>query len=206
MAPLTCFLIILVINISIAKATNCHFLIERLIDTTPILKTEHLVLKKVAKEDLNTLLLILNDEKLKTYLDVKDHNFQKIKKIAKEHLKGFQQMDDYQAVGGDSISIFLGIYTHNNILIGSLALSSFFKSKVLYYSSAITPLFQNKGFATEAGRAILNYGHEKLKAEWAYAVVDPSNYSSTAVLKKLDFKFDSHLEGETFDYYTVMFD
>lgn len=52
-----------------------------------------------------------------------------------------------------------------------------------------------KGFATEASKAIIQYGFEHLDIDALYAITDPKNTNSKKVLTKLGFEFK-----ETFDY------
>jgi RimJ/RimL family protein N-acetyltransferase len=52
-----------------------------------------------------------------------------------------------------------------------------------------------KGYATEASRAILDYGFKNLGVESIYAITDVNNLDSQKVLKKLGFRY-----VETFDY------
>lgn len=49
--------------------------------------------------------------------------------------------------------------------------------------------FWGQGFATEAGRADLYYGFEKLKLERIIGLVHPENLASQRVLEKLGLKF-----------------
>jgi RimJ/RimL family protein N-acetyltransferase len=49
--------------------------------------------------------------------------------------------------------------------------------------------FWNQGFATEGGRASLQYGFETLELEQIIGVVHPENMASRRVLEKLGLKF-----------------
>lgn len=53
----------------------------------------------------------------------------------------------------------------------------------------------DKGFATEASTAILDYGFKNLNTDKIYAITDPKNVNSKKVLTKLGFDLQ-----ETFDY------
>lgn len=52
-----------------------------------------------------------------------------------------------------------------------------------------------KGYATEASRAVIEYGLHHLKVSTLYAITNPENISSRRVLEKLGFVYE-----ETFDY------
>lgn len=53
----------------------------------------------------------------------------------------------------------------------------------------------DRGFATEASTAILDYGFKNLNTDKIYAITDPKNVNSKKVLTKLGFDLQ-----ETFDY------
>ena len=62
------------------------------------------------------------------------------------------------------------------------------------------------GLATEAARASLWYGFEKLQLTEIIALVRPENVASIHVLKKLGLKFTGRQEtffGHIFHYYSV---
>ncbi len=50
------------------------------------------------------------------------------------------------------------------------------------------PKYWGKGFATEAAKASLNYGFNKLKQEKIFAITDINNLKSIHVLEKIGFK------------------
>jgi RimJ/RimL family protein N-acetyltransferase len=63
--------------------------------------------------------------------------------------------------------------------------------------------FWGQGFASEAGRASLNYGFEKLALEQIVGIVHPENIASQRVLEKLGLRFSekAHYFGmEVFRY------
>ena len=49
--------------------------------------------------------------------------------------------------------------------------------------------YWGKGLATEAARALLNYGFEVLKQETIWAVADPDNKASLAVMERLGMHY-----------------
>ena len=65
--------------------------------------------------------------------------------------------------------------------------------------------FWNKGFATEAATALLNYAFEKLNIEVVCAWVDCDNIASNKVLKKVGFRFIKKfdLDGIMHNWYEI---
>jgi ribosomal-protein-alanine N-acetyltransferase len=57
------------------------------------------------------------------------------------------------------------------------------------YGYRLARRFWGRGYATEAGRASLQYGIDKLKFKDIYAMTDVDNGASRHVLEKLGFKF-----------------
>jgi RimJ/RimL family protein N-acetyltransferase len=68
----------------------------------------------------------------------------------------------------------------------------------------LLPTFWGRGFATEAGRAALNYGFDVLKRERIIGLVDPANLASVRVLQKLGMTCAGSIEykgGEALKYF-----
>jgi [ribosomal protein S5]-alanine N-acetyltransferase len=61
---------------------------------------------------------------------------------------------------------------------------------------AFLPQFGGKGYAYEAGEAILQYASEDLKMENLLAIVTPDNQTSIKLLEKLDFSYKSMIERD----------
>lgn len=51
----------------------------------------------------------------------------------------------------------------------------------------------NKGFATEIGCALISYAKDKMSLSKVVATVDPDNFASKAVLKKLGFQYSESM-------------
>jgi RimJ/RimL family protein N-acetyltransferase len=63
----------------------------------------------------------------------------------------------------------------------------------------------NKGYATEAGKAFLNYAFSEMKVETIYAYADAGNENSRRILEKLGLQFVNSFEyeGETEVWYEM---
>ena len=74
----------------------------------------------------------------------------------------------------------------NNLLIGGCGIRRETElSQVANLGWAINPEFQNKGYATEAARALICYGYEQLRLSVIYAKCDTRNLASSKVMEKL---------------------
>jgi RimJ/RimL family protein N-acetyltransferase len=61
-------------------------------------------------------------------------------------------------------------------------------SQVANLGWAINPEFQSKGFATEAARALIEFGKRQLKLSVIYATCDTRNTPSFKLMEKLGMK------------------
>lgn len=68
-------------------------------------------------------------------------------------------------------------------------------SQVANLGWAITPEFQNKGYATEAARALVAFGFQKLNLSVIYATCDTRNTASFTVMEKLGMKRVGFIKG-----------
>ena len=73
----------------------------------------------------------------------------------------------------------------------------------------ITDSEQNKGYATEAAKALINWTFTYCKIDYLVAIIKPENYASLKVVEKLGFKYVEQRELEydnnftKFNYYRL---
>lgn len=68
-------------------------------------------------------------------------------------------------------------------------------SQVANLGWAINPDFQSKGYATEAAKALLEFGFQTLKLSLIYATCDTRNEASYKVMEKLGMKKVGFIKG-----------
>src|SRR5699024_878643 len=121
-----------------------------------------------------------------------------------EEATSFSSYDQYQSIDDayySSANIFmdqpLGIYgielkenTQSNGTIDVFNISSKKMSAEMGY--ILNPNYHRKGYMTEAGRALLALGFEKMELEKIYALCDSRNVASAGVMKKLGMKQEAH--------------
>ncbi len=84
----------------------------------------------------------------------------------------------------------------NGLLIGGCGIRRETElSQVANLGWAISPEFQNKGYATEAAQALVNFGFQGLKLSVIYAGCDTRNISSFKVMEKLGMKRVGFIKG-----------
>jgi len=81
-----------------------------------------------------------------------------------------------------------------NRLIGGVAIRvSNSKNKKGWIGYCLKRSFWNKGYATEATRALLKFGFEHLRLHRVFATCDSANVASARVLEKAGMKREGHL-------------
>jgi ribosomal-protein-alanine N-acetyltransferase len=70
---------------------------------------------------------------------------------------------------------------------------------------ALAPLYWGRGFATEAGRAVLGYAFEVLGLERVSAATDAPNLASERVLQRVGMRFSHRetVEGRETVFYVI---
>lgn len=84
----------------------------------------------------------------------------------------------------------------NDLLIGGCGIRRETESsQVANLGWAINPEFQNKGFATEAARALIDFGFNELKLAVIYATCDTRNIPSFKVMEKIGMQKVGFIKG-----------
>lgn len=84
----------------------------------------------------------------------------------------------------------------NNLLIGSCTIHrAAEESKLAHLGWAVSPDFQGQGYATEAARALIHFGFQKLKLALIYATCDVRNGPSKRVMEKLSMRRVGLIQG-----------
>ncbi|KAB8133681.1 GNAT family N-acetyltransferase [Gracilibacillus oryzae] len=160
-------------------------------DTFPVLETKRLVLRKVTKEDANSILNYLSDEEVMKYYG----------------LEPFKSIDDaldeiawYQSIQVNSTGIRWGItLKEQEIVIGSCGFhnitSQHFRAEIGF---ELTREHWGKGIAAEAVEAIISYGYQHMNFQRIEALIEPLNLSSQKLVEKLGFLREGLLRNYEF--------
>lgn len=74
--------------------------------------------------------------------------------------------------------------------IGAVRLDDYADEDGINLHLEVNPAHWNKGYVTEAARAVIDWGFARAGAEMICATADPRNIASNAVIKKLGFTFE----------------
>lgn len=146
-----------------------------------VIETERLLLRPVTLEDAEDLYEYASDEEnvyfvFEQYQSLEDAPFS----IANFFMD--------QPLGKFGIEL-----KENNKFIGTIDLFNISPQKMSAEMGYIlNSKYHQKGYMTEAGRALLALGFEKMELEKIYALCDSRNMASAGVMKKLGMKQEAH--------------
>ena len=153
----------------------------------PELKTERLLLRKLARTDANEMFFLRSDENVLRYL-------------GKEPAKTISEAEQFiNAVnknvdGNDSILWGITFLGAPATIIGTICLWNFkpenYRSEIGY---VLHPDHWRKGIMKEAINAVVDYGFSVLGMHSIEALLSPENIASTAVLESTGFIKEGHL-------------
>ena len=151
---------------------------------TPIIQTKRLVLRTFEAGDLDTAYILFNDAEVQKYLSKRNkRNRQQLEVLLEKSLnywqtRGFGMFCVAEKLSGD--------------MIGYCGFQYFDKTTDIEIVFGYLKEFWGQGFATEAARACLKFGFEKLEFERVLAATVPENTASRFVLEKLHMKCEEN--------------
>ena len=137
-----------------------------------MLSTERLIIRPFSENDYNDLYEYLSLKEIYQYEPGEPISLEESRKIASERAKG----TDFWAV----------TLKDNNKLIGHISFFQMEPKEFLTWEIGFifNPAFQNKGHATEASRALVNYAFTELRAHRVVGFCSIENIASCRVLEK----------------------
>ncbi len=159
-----------------------YFTLETMFETFPQLTTERLELIEIKKTHLIDFFNLFRDERVALYYQIIPF---KEAKDAQVYLDLFEFRLKRET--GIRWGIALKGFTE---IIGTIGFNSFQRNHTGNLAYDLQFNFWNRGYATEAARAVLEYGFDHLQIRRVEADVVIGNTASDRVLVKLGFKFD----------------
>ncbi|MGG0718486.1 GNAT family N-acetyltransferase [Robertmurraya massiliosenegalensis] len=95
---------------------------------------------------------------------------------------------------GETAQKFPVILKESNDLIGHIAFFRYFGEHTYEIGWVFNPNYYNKGYATEAAYAMLNYGFTLLKLHRIIATCQPENISSYRVMEKIGMRREGYFK------------
>ena len=148
--------------------------------TFPTLKTERLNLIEIQQRHLTDLFLLFGDNRVTQYYNIK--TFQK-PEDGQIYLDWFQKRFKEQA----GIRWGIQLKGEENI-IGTIGFNNFAENHRANLGYDLQAAYWNKGYMTEAAKAVIDYGFSDLHINRIEAEVMVGNTQSERLLSKLGFK------------------
>ena len=147
-----------------------------------MLETKRLQIRLLKQSDIDDMFEYVGDPDVMKYENDQYMNYDKLK-----------QLIDYMI---EHKSMFVVLEKRKSKVIGQIYLGltnpTFNNEYSLGY--IFNPLYQGKGYCTEASKAIVDYGFEILKANRIKAACNPVNIPSWRVMEKIGMKKEGFFE------------
>jgi len=151
----------------------------------PVLETQRLILRALCPSDLDDLYEYASDHEIDHY--VPWEHYENIDE-ARENLNMFLEQYDKDGFGAWGIE-----HRTDQKLIGLINTSKPGYNRRVEVGYAISRAYWGQGYATEALRAVIQFGFEKMELARIEAVVLPENIASARVLEKAGMQFEGLL-------------
>ncbi len=162
-------------------------------------QTPRLILRELTLEDMKDLYQIYQNKEICQYIPPMDTLEEELEK----HAAYIQNVYPFYGYG------LWGIFTSkDNILIGRAGIQNqtIDGQDELELCYLIANEYQNHGYATEAGRKIIDFAIEELDAPRLVAVIAKGNAASCQVAKKLGMSYEKEVTYQGFDCYFYSID
>jgi RimJ/RimL family protein N-acetyltransferase len=154
-----------------------------------ILETHRLILREFDEADVVPFYRMGSDPGVMRYLSEPNGGLKSVEH-ALEVLRA-RPLADYQKYG---FGRWACVLKATGAVIGFAGLKYLAEEKEIDLGYRLLPAYWAQGLATEACRAVLEYGKTHLRIERIIALVDPENLASVRVLEKLGLKPAGHVE------------
>ncbi|KXY73615.1 MULTISPECIES: GNAT family N-acetyltransferase [Bacillus] len=95
---------------------------------------------------------------------------------------------------GENAKNFPVIQIDENILIGHIVFHKYFGEHTYEIGWVFNPKYFNKGYASEAAKAILKYGFKEMKLHRIIATCQPENTPSYRVMEKIGMRREGYFK------------
>ena len=148
-----------------------------------VLETDRLVLRKLAIEDAESILQLLNDPSFLRFIG--DKGVRTLADARKYILEGPRR--SYEQFG---FGLYLTELKETQVPIGICGLLKRETLDDVDVGFAFLPQFRLQGYAFESASAVLAFGREVVGLNRIVAITNPDNAGSIRVLEKLGLKFE----------------
>ena len=143
------------------------------------LETERLVLRRFAPDDWQAAARYTTDADVMLYMEA--------------HVFDLEETRAFVAANtGPDARAFAVTLKSDGTLIGHMPFHPWYGPQTFEIGWVMHPDYQRQGYATEAARALLNYGFQELHLHRIIATCQPENPASFRVMEKLGMRREAH--------------
>lgn len=155
-----------------------------------ILETDRLVLRRQVIEDLDDLWALYSNPEITRFIPDAPRSREEAKEELEWHVNGHPKFPE--------LGFWATIHKESGKFIGRCGLLPWTidGQQEIEVAFAIIRDYWGKGLATEAAKAILNYGFEKLNLSRLICLIDAENVASQRVAEKIGMTFEKEGQDE----------
>ena len=154
------------------------------------IETPRLILRPFEVSDLPAALAYLSDPEVLRYLPCEPFSDEEARVFIEESL-------DDDSRGKEFPPRLAVVLKDSGVLVGHVSFEVFSsKHRTREIGYVFHRLYQGKGYATEASRALIGYGFRMLNLHRVVATCDPRNPASYGVMEKLGMRREAHFKRD----------
>jgi RimJ/RimL family protein N-acetyltransferase len=162
---------------------------------TIILETERLVLRRQVIEDLNALWALYCDPEVTKHIPDAPKTINEAREELEWHMNGHPKIPE--------LGLWATIHKESGRFIGRCGLLPWTidGQEEVEVAYTIARDFWGQGLGTEAAQAIGQFAFETLKFSRLVCIIEPDNWASVNVAKKIGMTFEKAIEDEMGSYH-----
>jgi [ribosomal protein S5]-alanine N-acetyltransferase len=148
----------------------------------PVIKSKHLILRRLVPEDRKAVFILRNDEQVSMFIN---------RTIMTSETEAAAFIEKIWSNGDLGPDVFWAICLNNQPdLIGTICLWNFSEDRILAeLGYELFPAFQGRGLMSEAVKAVLDYGFNDRGLTTIEAFTHKDNMRSKKMLAKFQFRY-----------------
>jgi RimJ/RimL family protein N-acetyltransferase len=145
------------------------------------IKTKRLLIREFEFKDWQDVYEYTSDSNVMRYVPEGVFTEEDAKEFVKKNMDGNAEK-------------FPVVIMDRNILIGHIVFYKYFGEHTYEIGWVFNPKYYNKGYASEAAQAILEFGFEKMKLHRIIATCQPQNIPSFRVMEKIGMRREGYFK------------
>ncbi|MDD1502024.1 GNAT family protein [Lysinibacillus sp. CNPSo 3705] len=145
------------------------------------IKTNRLLIREFEIQDWQAVYEYTSNPNVMKYIPEGVFNEEEAKKFVLEN-------------SGEQAKYFPVILKSDNIVIGHIVFHQYFGDHTYEIGWVLNPNYYNNGYASEAAKAVLNYGFKEMQLHRIIATCQPENIPSYRVMEKIGMRREGYFK------------